>query len=181
MKLKQIILPQEGKAEDEEATDLIIGFIEEEFQEYLEKNKHSWVKEYEEKIKLNYSFKWLKALSFKTINPLPIDKENKYVILCLIPKKLQEYIKRGSKEIETRVINILFRKKLFNISPNIYYQYIDDETLEKADFHKKIKEHIIKENAVIYAISVNANEKSKKQDVYLYNFLLKEKESANKI
>jgi len=171
-KLKKIVVQEEGYSETDNAKDIIYSYLEEEFNEYLKNMEDIIDSELTKKVKMPFDFKWKKAPHPFMVTIKEEDKENGILLFCLIPSASKEVIPKGSRMIETRAINALYKEQYFNVRPNIYYYYIDDVSIEIVKIHKKIKEHLKKGEAVMYIVPTSKEKKGNAPKVvYLYKSL----------
>ena len=171
-KLRKIVIQEEGYSEKDNANDIILSYLEEEYNEYLKNMEDVINSELAKKVKMPFDFKWKKAPSPTMLPIKDEDRENGILLFCLIPSESEEVIPKGSRMIETRAINALYKEQYFNVRPNIYYYYIDDVSIEIIKLHKKIKAHLKSGEAVMYIVPTNKDKKDEAPKVvYLYKSL----------
>jgi hypothetical protein len=177
-KLKKIVVLEEGYSETEDAKDIIYSYLEEEFDEYMKSMSAVIDEELEVKVKMPFDFKWKKVSHPLMITIKEEDRKNGILLYCLIPSATENAILKGSRMIETRAINALYKEKIYNVRPNIYYFHIDDVSIEAIRLHKKIKEHLKKGEAVMYIVPTNEERtNSSPKVVYLYKSLFARKKN----
>lgn len=168
-RIRNIVLKEEGYTENDNAKDIIYAYLEEAFNEYLKDAEDIIDRELTEKIKMPFDFKWKKASYPLMVKMKKEDKENGILLFCLIPSVSKDAIPKGSRMIETRAINALYKEQYFDVRPNIYYYYIDDVTIRMIKIHKKIKKHLKGGEAVMYIVPTSTAKKDNTPKVvYLY-------------
>lgn len=143
----------------------LTNYLEEIYEEHLKSTESSWADEVK-KLSASNAFPklmWRRAKNSTLIQADNDDKENGYLVHCIIPKSVAKEKEEIAfdKEIQAIIENVLYSENINPPKISVYYKVVDESEIQSMRFTPVVKELIFLGRLAISIIPTNQNTESK--------------------